>query len=108
MKLPVPALQLSIILSAAITTGCTFVSPAPHAETVEFVPAERVGACEELGTTRVEVLAKLGWFPRNKDTVADELKTLARNAAVEIEGNAIADASPVENGKQSFLVLRCP
>ena len=64
--------------------------------------------CKELGTTRVEVLNKVGFITRSPQKVSDELDTLARNAGVDLAGNAVVPSGPVAEGKRSYRVLRCP
>jgi hypothetical protein len=64
--------------------------------------------CEELGTTRVEVLSKVGFIKRGPEKVARELDNLARNEAVEMGGNAVVASGKVEAGKRRYRILRCP
>ncbi len=88
--------------------GCTFVSLVPEAESVSVVDEQAAAACEELGTTRVEVLDKIGFISRNSKKVSGELDTLARNAGIDLKGNAVVPSGPVDGGKRTYRVLRCP
>ena len=98
---------IAALLGLVLLPGCTFVSLAPGAEAIRIIDEADVQDCQDLGTTRVEVLSKVGFLPRNREKVSDELATLARNAAVDLNGNAIAASGPIVSGKRTYRVLRC-
>jgi len=102
--------SLSIIplFGLLLLPGCAFVSLAPEAEAVRMVDEQAAAGCKELGTTRVEVLDKVGFISRSSQKVSDELDTLARNAAIDLQGNAVVPSGPIAEGKRSYRVLRCP
>lgn len=101
-------LSIAPLLGLLFLPGCTFVSLAPEAATVRVVDEQVAVGCKELGTTRVEVLDKVGFISRSSQKVSDELDTLARNAAIDLEGNAVVPSGPLAEGKRSYRVLRCP
>ena len=60
-------------------------------------------SCKKLGNTSVSVAD----LHRQPHIIADNLQTLARNAAAEMHGDTVVAASEVEEGKQKFNVYRC-
>lgn len=106
-KLHVFAPATLLALATIPLAGCNLVSLEPEAEGVRVLQSETPG-CETLGTTRVEVLAKIGFLLRNEQKVSDELDTLARNAAADLNGNAVTPLGPIEGGERQYRVLRCP
>jgi len=63
--------------------------------------------CHKMGSTTVSVKADVATFARNKESVASELGTLARNSALELGGNVVVPVSDIDTGKQSFVVYTC-
>ncbi|MCP5040071.1 MAG: DUF4156 domain-containing protein [bacterium] len=100
--------RLALFLIAAIPLGaCSFVGLESEAQSIRVLESEAPD-CEALGTTRVEVLEKIGFLFRNTQKVSDELDTLARNAALGLGGNAVAALGPIEAGTRRYRILRCP
>lgn len=93
---------------ALLISGCTFVNLRSDATVVQRIEESAAEGCEELGTTRVEVLGKLGFLKRNPTKVSDELDILARNAAVDLGGNAVVPSGSIDAGKRTYRVMRCP
>lgn len=90
----------------AVLGGCTWVSLTPQGEGVRVLESAEAG-CAKVGqvssnTTDVVV------FRRNQEKVAKELRTLARNEAADLGGNAILATGEPSAGRQSFDVYRCP
>lgn len=100
----------SILLIALVflSSACTWVKLSADAEQVKLVTAEQIKSCKLLGKTTVMVKATVATFARNEEKVQTELETLARNNALELEGNAVYPMTPVKDGKQVFEVYRCP
>lgn len=94
--------------SAALLSACSFVGLEPEAEVVRVLTADEAHACEVLGTSRVEVLDKVGFIARSEEKVEEELDMLARNAAAELAGNAVTAIGPIASGARKYQVLRCP
>ena len=64
--------------------------------------------CKELGKTRVSVLSKVGIIERSSDKIAKELDTMARNAALELGGNAAVATGKIDAGERRYRILDCP
>ena len=109
--LSVPALGACVLLAAAalLASGCKHVKPAEGADDVRIISTDEASSqgCVKLGETMVEVMAKLGFIPRSEETVGAELDTMARNAALELDGNAVAPAGEAKNGKRDYTIYRC-
>ncbi len=103
MQRPLLALSLATLL-----VGCNLVPITPEGEAVRVITADEAKQCERLGKTTVRVLAKVLFVSRRETTMSEELLTLARNAAVGMDGNSVAPESPIAEGSQSFGVHRCP
>ena len=116
--MPPISTQTQLVLSRArmfaaitlLTTGlaaCSWVALSPGADTVRVMTASDVAQCKLRGSTTVSVLGKVGPIDRNPATVEGELAMLARNSAVELGGDAVVPAGPVDAGKRKFDVYRC-
>lgn len=92
---------------ALVLSACTWVEPTAQGEKVRVLTAEEVTKCKKVGQTTVSLLAKLAGIERNAQKVQDELNILARNSAVELDGDTVVPISAVEDGKQTFAVYRC-
>ncbi len=98
----------TLLAGALALGGCNHVPLEEDAATVLVISSDDAGQCKHLGKTVVEVLDKVLFFTRGQDTMAGELTTLARNAALDMGGNAVAPESDVEDGKQTFGIYSCP
>lgn len=95
------------MLATALTTGCTWVTPAPDSENIRLATAEEVTSCERRGKTTSKTAAKIGPFGRGDEKMAAELATLARNEAAGLGGDTVVPESEVEDGRQVFGVYAC-
>lgn len=99
--------HILIPLLALTLTACTWVKLTPEAEKVRVLSASEVQTCKKKGQTTVSLKADIAGFARNREKVKKELETLARNSALDLNGDTIVPASEIENGKQVFDVYRC-
>jgi len=83
------------------------VKPTAGALNVRVAYLSQVESCKLLGRTTVSVLDKVLFVSRNEEDMADELETLARNAAAEMQGDSIVAMSKIVGGEQVFDVYRC-
>lgn len=102
-------LPLALLVSGYLAgSGCTWVDPDAGAEHVALLTPTQAASCKSLGTTTVEVKDKVSFYNRSGEKVAQELLTLARNAALKSGGDAVvADGAPVD-GTQKFKIYKCP
>lgn len=92
-----------LVVSAFLLSACSWVELTPEGKKIRVLSASEVSTCKKLGNTSVSV-ADLN---RKDEVIADNLETLARNAAGEMHGDTIVPVSKVEEGKQKFAVYRC-
>lgn len=98
----VGALVLLSTLSA-----CTWVELKEEAESIAVLN-EAPSGCERLGASNAVTKADIGFIDRNNETVAEELQTLARNAAVRMGGDTVVVESEISQaGEQTFGIYRC-
>ena len=105
MKSLLRCLGLLCLVTAAC--GCSWVKPTESGARVRLATASEVEACANVGTTHVSVMDKLGLVTRNQAKVAGELATLARNSAVELDGDTVVAITQVVDGAQTFAVYQC-
>lgn len=94
-----------LIFIVVMLSGCSFVKLTPRGENVAVIQIGEVMACQQTSSTTVEVLDKV-IVNRSPEKVALELRTLARNGAVD-RGDTIVAMTPVTDGKQTFNIYRC-
>lgn len=97
--------QMGILLVSAafMLSACAWVELTPGGKKVRILSEAEVASCKKLGNTSVSVAD----LHRQPHIIADNLQTLARNAAAEMHGDTVVAASEVEEGKQKFNVYRC-
>ena len=100
-------MQWVLVLSLLAISGCTWVETTASGQQVRLASQDQVAKCKKLGKTTVSVMDKVGFISRSEEKVAEELQTLAKNSAAEMEGDTIVAAGAISDGEQSFDVYRC-
>jgi len=90
-----------------MTASCSFVKATDEGEQVRLVSAGQAASCRKIGKTTVSVLSKVGFVERSKETMGEELGTLAKNSAASMGGDVIVRVSDIKDGEQSFDVYKC-
>jgi len=97
-----------LITAAVLGLGaCSWVDLSPGGEQVDVMNQEQAADCERVGQTTSQVLDRVGFVDRSPEKLAEELKTLARNEAAGMGGDAIVAATEITDGRQRFTVYRC-
>ena len=91
----------------ALVSGCTWVKLTPEGEKVRVLTQAEVKNCKKLGKTTVSLKATVAGFERKAAKVKKELESLARNRAMDINGDTIVPLTKVEKGQQIFSIYRC-
>ena len=102
MKKSLFAFSIILLLSA-----CTWVQLRPEAEKTRVLSASEVKSCKKLGKTTASLADEVAGFERNPEKVQKELEILARNSAVDLEGDTVVPVGEPKDGKQVFDVYRC-
>lgn len=101
--------SLVLLIAVALPLGaCTWVQPDTAGSRVRVAYDGNVGGCAKLGEIGVGVRDRLvpGW-DRNPLKVADELESLARNEAAQLNADTIAALNEPRDGEQRFAAYRC-
>lgn len=99
-----PALTLGLAVAVG---GCTWVKLEPGAQEVEVRTGGGVSGCQRLGQSTVSVRDRVAAVQRRAAKVEEELHILARNAAVDLDGDTVVPLGPVDDGEQRYAVYRC-
>ncbi|HET9049339.1 MAG TPA: DUF4156 domain-containing protein [Chiayiivirga sp.] len=104
MNRPLCLLALSVLLLG----GCTWVKMEPGAARVRVLAADAdVSGCVLRGEIGVSVKDRVGLYDRNALKVRDELETMARNEALDLDADAVKPTSEPALGEQRFSAYRC-
>ena len=89
-------------------SACTWVKLTEAGKTVDVKQADEVGDCRQVGKITSVSLAKVAGVKRGQKKLATELQSIARNEAVDMNGNTIVAAGDIAENEQPFLVYHCP
>lgn len=100
-------LALALLASA---TACTWVKESDQGSKVALISLSQAMEtnCQRVGRTISTSRDKVGVLDRKDSKVASELLALARNSAAEMGGNALVEEGAMTDGKQAFVVFKCP
>ena len=98
----------AVALLLPVLSACTWVPLTEEGARVQLRTLEQAHACEQKSRVTVSVKDKIAGMARNEDKMRGELETLARNEAAQVGGNAVAEESEPTDGRQVFLIYRCP
>ncbi len=96
-----------MVLTVSILQACTWVQLTPEGEKVRILNANEVSKCEYLGQTTSSTAASVAGINRHPNAVRDELESLARNSAINLDGDTIVADGEISEGKLNFKVYRC-
>jgi len=72
---------ISIIAASVLLSSCAGLSLTPEGEKVRILEPSEVSSCRELGKTNTSVTDTVVGVERPEDTIAKELRIIARNGA---------------------------
>jgi hypothetical protein len=100
---------IAVCLFSLLLAACkSWVQLTPEGSNVELVgDASRVANCARVGRANVQTLGKIIVVERGGQRLQDELLTLARNEAADLDGDTVVPESLISNGEQVFGVYRC-
>jgi len=100
-------ITLTAVALLPMLAGCAWVDLEEQAVNVRVASLSQVEACKQLGRTSVSVLDSVAGISRSEEKMAGELETLARNSAVDMNGDTVVAVSKIIDGEQVFNVYRC-
>lgn len=89
-------------------SACTWVPLTDEGSSVQVRTVDQVQGCERMSRVSTTVKDRIGAIPRSEEKVRGELRTLARNEAARIGGNVVVAETEPTDGRQVFVVYRCP
>ena len=96
-----------LVISVFFVSGCTWVHLTSEGELVQNVTAADVEECKRIGDATVSVKDTIAGISRSSKKMAEELLILGQNAASEMGGDSIVQASDIKDGEQTFSVYKC-
>ena len=91
-----------------ILFGCAkFIDIKSGSESINVVNKFNADQCVLKSTVTVSVLAEVGFIDRNPESIKLDLDQLAKNAAIDNQGNTITRIDSSENGKATYQILYC-
>ena len=102
MKRIAIATALAILLPA-----CSWVTLTPEGKKTRVLGAAEVAQCQKVGSTTSSTKNVVAGFERSEERVSEELEFLARNAAIDLNGDTVVPVTQPRNGRQTFDVYRC-
>jgi hypothetical protein len=100
--------RLALLLLVLWAPACTWVALTEEGADVQVRTPEQVKGCERKNRVNTAVTYKVGGMLRSEEKVREELRTLARNEAARLGGNAVVAETEPTDGRQVFVVYRCP
>lgn len=100
--------KLAVLLLSLLVSGCTWVPITEEGAQVQVRAADQVQDCEPKGRVTAVVKHKIGGIVRSEEKVREELRTMARNEAARMGSNALVAETEPTDGRQVFLIYRCP
>jgi len=102
-------LAYTLLFLTGMLSGCAshFIEVKKGSEQIVIVDADKISGCELKGKVNVSVLSKIGFITRNKEDVEANLDQLARNNALDMQGNTIVKLDSSEFGRRNFSIYKC-
>lgn len=95
---------LTLLLPAL---ACNWVPLTREGQNVRVLQANAVTHCQKVGEVTAKTSDRVTIFARNDRKIREELESLARNEAVELNGDTVVPIGTESEGRQSFEVYRC-
>lgn len=103
-KLAYALMSIVVVLSLA---SCSWVQLEPGAEKVRVLSEQEVEPCKRVGKTSVSVQSSVAGVPRKESVMARELEKLAKNSALNVNGDTIVPITEIVDGERSFAIYKC-
>lgn len=92
-----------------LLSGCSseIIGTRIGADRVSVADASQVVNCQSKGEITVSVLANVGFINRSVEAVDANLLQMAKNAAVDANGDTVVKGVRPEVGKRTFAIYKC-
>ena len=98
--------NITIIAATILLSACSTMKLTDAGKKVRVLEPGEVDNCRELGKTNNSVTTRV-IVERPEETIAKELRIIARNSAARMGGDTIVPLTVIEAGQQSFVVYKC-
>jgi hypothetical protein len=97
---------ICIASAALMLSACSSLKLTEDGEKVRVLEPAEISSCKDLGATNISVTDHV-IFELPADTVAEQLRIVARNSAARRGGDTIVPLTVIEDGHQTFLIYKC-
>lgn len=99
-----------LLMPLLMLSACTWVSVSSEGAGVASLTASQAQnqGCERLGQTHSQTMDKITFIKRSNRAQKEELEKLAKNEAANMGGNAVVAATEIVEGRQTYIVYKCP
>jgi hypothetical protein len=100
---------VAIVSLIGLLNGCSseIIGTRIGADRVSVADASQVANCQSKGEITVSVLANVGFINRSVEAVDANLLQMAKNAAVDADGDTVVKGARPEVGKRTFAIYKC-
>ena len=107
--MPIVKKIIIICATAIAVVGCasSFIDVRSGSEKVSVLEAKQVTGCELKGKVTSSVLSKVGFISRSVEGVEENLLQMAKNTAVEDNGDTLVKGESKEFGQRNFSIYKC-
>lgn len=100
---------IAVVQMIAGLGGCAsnLIEVRKGSDRVSVADANQVAICQSKGEINVSVLAEVGFISRSVEAVEANLLQLARNGAVDSDGDTVVKGNSPEFGKRTFAIYKC-
>lgn len=90
-----------------LLSACSFVKLTDQGEKVRVLNMSEVSKCTLLGHTTANTQPTAVGVDRHPEVIQEELESLARNSASNLNGDTVVAEGGIKDGSQRFAVYRC-
>jgi len=98
--------MICIASAALLMSACSSLKLTEEGEKVRVLEPGEVTSCKNMGRTNTSVTDRI-ILERPADTIAKELRIVARNSAARMGGDTIVPLTVITDGQQTFVVYKC-
>ena len=99
---------MATLIPLIFLLGCAkFIDIKPGSESINVVNKFNADQCVLKSTVTVSVLSEVGFIDRDPESIKLDLDQLAKNAAIDNQGNTVTEINSSKNGKATYQILYC-
>ena len=101
--------RLVVVGTTIVMVGCASKLIGNHvgADQVALAEPAQTAPCKAIGSVTVSVLATVGFVSRGVDAVESNLLQMAKNDAVDLDGDTVVRGLSKEFGSRNFDIFKC-